>query len=134
MMDYELQPSPTRTANKLHSEVPGYARGQWTPSVGGTSVSTGEGSYIKLGDMVFVSCLLVITTIGTGSKTQISGLPFIVSNVFQSAGVGAVLYTNLVLNVVNVVALANTSQTTIELLSATIADNELSTNNILGDG
>jgi hypothetical protein len=54
-----------------------YEEGIWTPSLGGTTTySTQSGTYTKVGRLVFIRGILVITTIGTGSTTQISGLPF----------------------------------------------------------
>ncbi len=54
-----------------------YEEGTWTPSLGGTTTySTQSGTYTKVGRLVFIRGILVITTIGTGSTTQISGLPF----------------------------------------------------------
>jgi hypothetical protein len=54
-----------------------YEEGTWTPSLGGsTTYGTQSGSYTKVGRMVFVRGILVITAIGSGSTAQISGLPF----------------------------------------------------------
>jgi len=54
-----------------------YEEGDWTPSLGGnTTYFAQSGSYTKVGRMVFVRGVLVINAIGTGSTTQISGLPF----------------------------------------------------------
>jgi hypothetical protein len=54
-----------------------YEEGNWTPSLGGdTTYFTQSGTYTKVGRMVFVRGVLVINAIGTGSTTQISGLPF----------------------------------------------------------
>lgn len=54
-----------------------YEEGTWTPSLGGnTTYGAQSGTYTKVGRLVFIRGILVITTIGTGSTTQISGLPF----------------------------------------------------------
>jgi hypothetical protein len=54
-----------------------YEEGTWTPSLGGsTTYGAQSGTYTKVGRMVFIRGVLVITAIGTGSTTQISGLPF----------------------------------------------------------
>ena len=83
----------TATANVLND----YEEGTWTPSLGGVGVvyATQTGQYTKIGNLVFIKAVLVITTIGTGSTTDISGLPFTnksggtagcsVSSFFQSA-------------------------------------------------
>jgi hypothetical protein len=49
----------------------------WTISLGGTaSYSLRDGKYRKIGRLVFVQGRLIVNTIGTGSATTISGLPF----------------------------------------------------------
>jgi hypothetical protein len=54
-----------------------YEEGNWTPSLGGsTTYFAQSGTYTKVGRMVFLRGVLVINQIGTGSTTQISGLPF----------------------------------------------------------
>ena len=64
---------PSSNANTLDD----YEEGTWTPSVGGTATySIQVGRYIKIGGMVHVSVNLVISSIGTGSTVEISGLPF----------------------------------------------------------
>jgi hypothetical protein len=85
--------SGTMTSELLND----YEEGTWTPSLGGVGVAyaTQTGQYTKIGNLVFVKGVLVITTIGTGSTTVISGLPFTnksggtagcsVSSFFQSA-------------------------------------------------
>jgi len=54
-----------------------YEEGTWTPSLGGSATYFSQtGTYTKVGRLVFVRGVLVIDSIGTGSTTQISGLPF----------------------------------------------------------
>src|SRR5437899_5670649 len=54
-----------------------YEEGTWTPSVGGTATYTTQtGTYTKIGRLVFIQGILNINTIGTGSVTTVSGLPF----------------------------------------------------------
>ena len=54
-----------------------YEEGTWTPSLGGnTTYIVQTGAYTKVGQLVFVRGILIINVIGTGSTTQISGLPF----------------------------------------------------------
>jgi len=54
-----------------------YEEGTWTPSLGGTTTYAGQvGTYTKIGNLVEVNFALNITSIGTGSTSQISGLPF----------------------------------------------------------
>jgi hypothetical protein len=54
-----------------------YEEGTWTPSLGGTaSYNAAEGYYTKVGNLVTAACILYVNTIGTGSTTTITGLPF----------------------------------------------------------
>jgi hypothetical protein len=51
--------------------------GTWIPSLGGTTTyATREGFYVRVGALVFVTGNFTLTTIGTGSVSLISGLPF----------------------------------------------------------
>jgi len=65
-----------------------YEEGTWTPSLGGSTTyqSGGQaGTYTKVGRIVNFKAILYINAIGSGSTTQITGLPFA-----GSAGSGAV--------------------------------------------
>ena len=57
-----------------------YQEGTWTPSLGGTATYLAQsGFYTKIGNVVHFKGLLYINAIGTGSTTQITGLPFAIS-------------------------------------------------------
>jgi hypothetical protein len=65
--------SPSSNANTLDD----YEEGTWTPVVGGTATYIAQaGTYVKIGRFVYVDFLLRINSIGTGSATIMSGLPF----------------------------------------------------------
>lgn len=52
-------------------------QGTWTPSIGGTATYTIQsGTYTRIGTRVFFEGRLAINTVGTGSVSTISGLPF----------------------------------------------------------
>jgi hypothetical protein len=54
-----------------------YEVGTWTPTLGGTATYVAQvGTYIKIGRLVYITCLLETILRGTGSTTTISGLPF----------------------------------------------------------
>jgi len=54
-----------------------YEEGSFTPTLGGTSTYAQQaGSYKKVGGLVYVSGILQVTTLGTGSASQMSGFPF----------------------------------------------------------
>ena len=70
----------TGTANQLDD----YEEGSWTPSLGGNTVYNSQvGKYTKIGNMVTIVCNVYVNTHGTGSASQISGLPFTVSNITE---------------------------------------------------
>jgi hypothetical protein len=63
-----------------------YEEGTWTPSVGGSaSYSVQQGNYTKIGNLVFCRCALTINSIGSGSATSISGLPFTAASTTNGA-------------------------------------------------
>ena len=63
----------TGSANYLDD----YEIGSWSPAVGGTATyAITTGTYVKVGDLVHIRGDIEISTIGTGSTTTISGLPF----------------------------------------------------------
>ena len=97
--------------------------GTWTPSVGGTATYTIQsGYYLKIGQLVYIQAKLIINVIGTGSTSNISGLPFPVFNdANASQGSGSVSYfSGLASSVVNIVpvALNNTSTMQFDTLAA----------------
>lgn len=70
----------TGSANTLDD----YEEGSWTPSLGGNTVYNSQvGKYTKVGNMVTIVCNVYVNTQGTGSVSQISGLPFTVSNITE---------------------------------------------------
>ena len=83
-----------------------YEEGAWTPSVGGDATYTiQEGYYVRVGDLVYVQCQLLLNVLGTGSTTTISGLPFqAFSPSNSSRGTGSIWYCgNLATNVTSIV-------------------------------
>ena len=84
----------TAAANELDD----YEEGTWTPSVGGNATYTSRGgTYTKIGRKVSVVGQIVINTLGTGSATTVSDLPF-VSSALTPVYVG--IFQNLAINVV----------------------------------
>jgi len=56
-----------------------YEEGTWTPTLKGattTTYTTQVGRYTKIGRQVFIYCDLIINSLGDGSTTLITGLPF----------------------------------------------------------
>jgi len=76
----------TAVASTDANTLDDYEEGTWTPSVGGTATyAIQEGRYTKIGRQVTIQGIIEISTIGTGSATTISGLPFTVSGVTTMA-------------------------------------------------
>ena len=58
-----------------------YEEGTWTPSLGGNATyAIQTGMYVKVGTLVTINFRIDLTTLGTGSATTISGMPFNVTN------------------------------------------------------
>jgi hypothetical protein len=67
----------TQNASADANTLDDYEEGTWTPSIGGTATYTTQlGYYTKIGRTVHIQLTLQINSIGTGSTTAISGLPF----------------------------------------------------------
>jgi hypothetical protein len=70
----------TQSASSNANTLDDYEEGTWTPSLGGnTTYNAQTGKYTKIGRNVILGFTLNINTIGTGSTSTISGLPFTVS-------------------------------------------------------
>lgn len=94
----------------------------WTPSVGGTATYTTQiGRYLRIGRWCTVQCKLVINSIGTGSTTTISGLPF-PSNDNSAIQTGSVSYfASLATNVLNISCLIPNNTSTVQFPITTAA-------------
>ena len=113
----------TQLASSDANTLDDYEEGTWTPSLGGTTVYTiQDGKYTKIGNMVFASAKIVINTIGTGSTTVISGLPFTATANPAYNGRGTVgYYSGLATSVVKINCEAMNNTANIAFLTATAA-------------
>jgi len=82
----------TAAANALDD----YEYGTWTPGFKGASstntatLSTAQGSYVKIGDQVFVNFHCIVSSIGSANGAgQITGLPFTVFDGLAGTGIEA---------------------------------------------
>ena len=67
----------TQSASTDANTLDDYEEGTWTPSLGGTAIYSSQiGRYTKVGRICTFTLYMNVTTIGTGSTTTISGLPF----------------------------------------------------------
>jgi hypothetical protein len=109
-----------------------YEEGTWTPSLGGTTTYAAQaGRYTRIGRVVYFQCTLSITSIGTGSTTQISGLPFTSAN-NSAYGGHAIYYDGIDSNVSQIVGYIGT--TNIVLQSTTAFANSIGPNSIFKNG
>ena len=119
----------TQNASANGNTLDDYEEGTWTPTLGGnTTYSDAVGSYVKIGQVVTVQCAIVVSTLGTGSTTQISGLPFTCSGVNGYRTSGSVAYfADLAVSTISLVCGVPASNTIINFSgrassSATISD------------
>jgi hypothetical protein len=77
----------TQSASADANTLDDYEEGTWTPTLGGTATYNLQvGTYTKIGRLVTVNFVLDVSSIGTGSTTTISGLPFTVFGSNRGAG------------------------------------------------
>ena len=115
----------TQSASSDANTLDDYEEGTWTPSLGGTATySQQAGTYKKVGALVYVSAILQVAILGTGSASQISGFPFAcsagprnaLSAAYWASTVGNISYLAFYLgsgttsNLVATIAAANTVQ------------------------
>ena len=123
--DYTLQPSPIRTQHEINTGVRTYAEGLWTPSLGGTATYVRQlGYWTRIGNRIFIDANINVSTIGTGSATNITGLPF---TAFKDPGISqsypfAVQVATASTAVVSLIGIVVGNTNSIVLRSRTIAD------------
>ena len=107
-----------------------YEEGTWTPSVGGTATySARSGTYTRIGRRVFVDLDISMLIIGTGSTSNIEGLPFwtakegIASTSYFGACTTAIVGTMGMIN-----------GTSIQLYSLTAAAGSATVVSVIGSG
>ena len=111
----------TQAASADANTLDDYEEGTWTPSLGGNTTYTAQvGHYRKIGSVVHIWCYLLISVIGTGSTTTISGLPFT-----SAAGLGTAFsvgyFTGLATNVVSIAGFVDASASTLAFSILTAA-------------
>lgn len=123
----------TQGSGHTSNTLTDYEEGTWTPSVGGTATYYAQvGKYTRIGNIVRVSGSLVINSLGTGSATTISGLPF-ASTGSPADFIGFSNFSSLALTVVYIAGSANASSQ-IDIRSLLIAGTGIASNNVLGNG
>ena len=105
----------TQSASSDANTLDDYEEGTWTPSLGGnTTYNYQQGNYTKIGRFVYARVALNVTTLGTGSTTQITGLPFTAGSVTGRFGGSVYYFTTLAVNVLNLVVYVNANSTTVD--------------------
>ena len=90
----------TQSASTDANTLDDYEEGTWTPSLGGNTTYNSQqpAIYTKVGRMVTVSFEVHVNVLGTGSTTNISGLPFTSSSTGARGSIG--FFTSLATNVI----------------------------------
>ena len=124
----------TGSANQLDD----YEEGTWTPAVGGTATYTiTAGRYVKVGKFITAWFDIRVSSIGTGSTTTISGVPFTSQTNASIQGMGAVIgyFNSLATSVVNVHGRIDNNSVLMSLTGVTSAvTGSIQTTTILGNG
>lgn len=115
----------TQSASSDANTFDDYEEGTWTPSLGGTTTYTlQQGTYTKLGRLVFFTGEITVNAIGTGSTTVISGLPFVAAATFTHS-VSISSSAQCATNVVSITGSINSASSSITLgsrIAASAAD------------
>jgi hypothetical protein len=121
----------TASASSDANTLDDYEEGTWTPSLGGnTTYSIQSGKYTKIGRFIYVSAVMAVTTLGTGSTSRISGLPFAMNNSPGGGNMGGGVYywENLAVNVITPTSYLSQSVTYLDFFSRTTAGTAAPTN------
>jgi hypothetical protein len=109
-----------------------YEEGTFTPTLGGSTTYYAQtGKYTKIGRVVYFSIALIVNSIGTGSTTTISGLPFSAAASTEQ-GISIVYFNALATSIVNIVGTVD-SGTTVVLRSLIIPATTLGTSALFGN-
>lgn len=91
--------------------APGYEAALWTPTLAGTGGQSGqvyssrEGRYIKIGQFVWASGYIALTTLGTiTGALQITGLPYAADSGVLQINIGTLAWADMTSTYVNMIA------------------------------
>ena len=88
----------TTSANQLDNYVEGTFTPAYTAGSGSITLSTAEGYYTRIGNLIYVTIKIIASSISSPSGTLvISGLPVTSANNTGGEGIGAVVHKNLVI-------------------------------------
>jgi hypothetical protein len=126
----------TQSASSDANTLDDYEEGTFTPSLGGNTTYNGQsGNYIKIGKMVYVEIQMFVNSIGTGSTSIVSGLPFTSATQVTGArgGLNVNSFYSTASNVGYIGVYVNSAATTVQFQSTTTATTSVSTNAIFGN-
>lgn len=133
-----VEPTLGATATKLIKLQVGdliYESGTWVPDLGGSATyTTRSGRWVRTADAVCFSGAILVNLIGTGSTTQITGLPYQANGSAPTPSVHIQDFASLASNVVFIAGTISLSSTTILLNSTTVAAASTGSNAIFGNG
>jgi hypothetical protein len=126
----------TRSASSDVNTLDDYEEGTWTPSVGGTATYGPQrnGWYIKVGNLVTIACDLSIGTIGTGSATTVSGLPFSNNAGGVTNGGGAISYFASLATTVYSLASQMSGATFVFVSTTSLSNSVVNVPSVIGSG
>jgi len=86
----------TQSASSNANTLDDYEEGTWTPNVidGTNTYALRNGSYVKIGRVVYIQGFIVLTT-GTGGSNRIDGLPFTSSGQDAECGITVSYFASL---------------------------------------
>jgi hypothetical protein len=121
-IDFSITSHPAGMTSELLAD---YEEGTWTPSLGGdTTYAEQTGQYTKVGRLVNVRCCVSVTTLGTGSNSTISGLPFTsftTASGNPTASISVGFFDSVALSTTYISGFIPSNNTTIVLSGTTIA-------------
>jgi len=122
----------------VNNPIP-WSTGTWTPTIGGAGGQSGQvysaqlGTYVKIGELVFVSYQLGLSTLGTiTGDVQLKGLPFAASAALLQY-TGAHYFADLTTSVASVSGHTNLGSTVVNLQYAPAAGATDVSNFVQGD-
>jgi hypothetical protein len=125
----------TQSASSNANTLDDYEEGTWTPSVGGnTTYGNLSGRYTKIGNIVYIQGQIQITTLGTGSASILSGLPFTAASGTSEGGFNVTYFGGLAVNVIQPVLGVDGSTSSCTVYSRTTAGTGASAVSVFGDG
>jgi hypothetical protein len=110
----------TQNASSDANTLDDYEEGSWTPTLGGNSTySYNEGKYVKIGNFVYVTGIVIVTSLGTGSTTTLSGLPFTSFTQANRHGGSIAYYSGSAVSIITMYIFNNNNSTTLQFSTVT---------------